>query len=145
MSSPHQKLIGYTLIIALVILIDQGLKYVVPSFYPVSKNTGVIFGLFAQSGFYLTTIGLGVLGLIIVKNKLSSASAFLLGGAVSNLIDRLRFGYVVDYIDIDLIAGLEMNLPVFNLADVAIVIGISLLLIDITHSGSPKSRLIKTR
>lgn len=58
---------------------------------------------------------------------LPSAIALVLGGAIGNLIDRIRFGYVVDFIDVHY-AG--WHWPAFNLADSAIVIGVILLLLD---------------
>jgi len=53
-----------------------------------------------------------------------TALALPLGGAIGNMIDRLRFGYVVDYLDFRLI-----HFPVFNVADSAITIGIALMLL----------------
>ena len=128
MSKPRKReTLGYILLTFLVIILDQGFKFVTSVFFEVVKNQGVGLGLFSGQTFNLVALGFGVLTIILWKNNLSSASALLLGGAVSNLIDRLRFGYVVDYIDISkVIPGLEF--PVFNLADVAIIIGAVLLL-----------------
>jgi signal peptidase II len=83
---------------------------------PTFHNNGVILGLFSAYSFYLVLIGFIFLLQVLVKNHFSSASALILGGALSNLADRLRFGYVVDYIDLK-------YLPVFNIADIAIVLG----------------------
>jgi signal peptidase II len=58
---------------------------------------------------------------------LSSGLALVLGGAIGNVIDRLRFGYVVDFIQV-LIAGWPF--PSFNVADSAITVGAVLLIID---------------
>jgi signal peptidase II len=55
---------------------------------------------------------------------IGTALALPLGGAIGNLIDRVRFGYVVDFLDFRLI-----HFPVFNLADSAITIGIALLIL----------------
>lgn len=118
--SRYGETLGYLLIILLVIAIDAGFKFISSELFQVVRNQGVGLGLFSGQTFYLVALGFGALTLLLWKNNLSSASALLLGGAVSNLIDRLRFGYVVDYIDIG-------SLPVFNLADVAIVVGVVLL------------------
>ena len=65
--------------------------------------------------------------LIYKTQKLFSLSlALILGGAIGNLIDRVRFGEVVDFIDVRII-----NFAVFNIADSAIVIGVILMLWDI--------------
>src|SRR5262249_774454 len=54
-----------------------------------------------------------------------------LGGAVGNLVDRVRYGWVVDFIDVSLRwGGREHHWPTFNVADIAIVIGVGLMAID---------------
>lgn len=131
MLGSQQKVIGFFLIPVIVITLDQGFKFMLGNFSNVVKNPGIIFGLFNGFSFYLVIFGLGLLGLLILKNNLSSASAFLLGGAVSNLIDRLRFGYVFDYIDINGLVLGKVHFPVFNLADVAIVVGVVFLVKEI--------------
>lgn len=57
------------------------------------------------------------------------AVLFQFGGALGNLTDRIRLGYVTDFISI-------LNLPVFNLADTSIVIGIVILLLNIFLNGN---------
>lgn len=59
------------------------------------------------------------------------ALALILGGALGNLIDRLRFGYVVDFID--LYAG-EHHWPAFNIADAGITVGAALLVLHILRT-----------
>src|SRR3989344_4031117 len=118
-----QKLIGYISLFSVIVLLDQGLKYVLAGWGTITKNQGIVLGLFPSLSVYLVALGVAFLALLVLKNKFSSASAFLLGGATSNLIDRLQFGYVVDYIDVG-------SLPVFNIADLAIIIGVGLLIKD---------------
>ncbi|MFP3998535.1 MAG: signal peptidase II [Desulfobacterales bacterium] len=97
------------------------------------RNPGGAFGLFASnSGFYLAlafmVITLAALGIILYlysgisqKDRLLAAGlALVFGGAVGNMIDRLRFGNVVDFIDVYL--G-SYHWPAFNLADSSITIG----------------------
>jgi signal peptidase II len=55
------------------------------------------------------------------------------GGAAGNLIDRVRLGHVVDYLDVHI-------WPVFNLADVAIVLGAAILIVALSREGSPAPR-----
>lgn len=120
----QKAIIGYFLLILLIVTLDQGFKLVLPPYQTVFRNSGIVLGLFPQAGFYFAILGLGLLALVLFRNHLNSASAILLGGAISNLVDRLRFGYVVDYIDLK-------AFPVFNLADVAIILGSLMLLVEI--------------
>ncbi len=99
-------------------------------------NTGVSFGLFRAdsmigrlvlSGFALAVMGIMVMWLLRADRRLMAASlGLIIGGASGNLIDRLRFGKVVDFIDFSDIHFIW----VFNVADSAISIGVILMLID---------------
>jgi signal peptidase II len=55
--------------------------------------------------------------------------ALVLGGAVGNLYDRLRFGYVIDFVDLH---WFEHHWPFFNVADMSICVGVGLLLISMS-------------
>lgn len=59
-----------------------------------------------------------------INKQVKIFSVMVIGGGLSNLIDRLARGYVVDYLDINQI----YNYPVFNIADISIVIGVILLI-----------------
>lgn len=90
-------------------------------------NRGAAFGILKNQLFVFVVISLFAIGLILYhlkdKNRsfLSGISlSLILGGAAGNLIDRLRFGFVVDFLDFRV-------WPVFNLADSAITIGVILL------------------
>jgi signal peptidase II len=96
-----------------------------------SQNSGALFGLFRDSALLFGLVSLGVIGLIVAYHRqsgrslyLSIALGFLLGGAVGNVIDRLRLGYVVDFVDIGL--G-TLRWYTFNVADAAISASIVLL------------------
>ena len=88
-------------------------------------NTGSAFGLFPDQTLFLivaSVVGIGVLLLVYRNHPLPSfpvrlSLGMLLGGALGNLVDRLRMGQVTDFIELGF-------WPVFNLADAAIVIGI---------------------
>ncbi len=93
-------------------------------------NNGIAFGLLKgknQFLIYLSIIFILIFLYFITQEKKSQlfvvASGLVLGGALSNLYDRVFLGYVVDYIDIRV-------WPVFNLSDSAICIGVFLLLLD---------------
>ncbi|OAA30897.1 hypothetical protein AT15_09445 [Kosmotoga arenicorallina S304] len=101
-----------------------GLRYV--------HNKGVSFGLLSKLGVYNIAIITSTIILLLLfignrfKDKLTSKEKFIfgiiLGGALGNLIDRLRLGYVVDFIELP-------YWPIFNVADSCIVVGTALLLL----------------
>ncbi|MDD5097763.1 MAG: signal peptidase II [Candidatus Omnitrophica bacterium] len=125
------------IIITCVIFLDQLTKYFAINFLqlntPVSlinnflyltlvHNRGAAFGLFKNQLLMFVLISVFAIALIFfhLKNKKNSfvsriALSMILAGAVGNLIDRLRFGYVIDFLDFRV-------WPVFNLADSAITI-----------------------
>ena len=65
------------------------------------------------------------------------AFGFLIGGIVGNLIDRVMFGYVKDFFDFYIF---NYNFPIFNFSDIAIVIGIILLIIAILRGEEVNAR-----
>ena len=97
------------------------------------RNDGGLFGLFGGSAAVLAIASLGVIGLIVAYHArarpnvvLSIALGLLLGGAIGNLLDRIRYGYVVDFVD----AGIgTLRFYTFNVADSAITIAILLLIL----------------
>jgi signal peptidase II len=96
------------------------------------RNTGAIFGLVPDSAPIFAAVSLVVIGLIVWYHAkagsgllMTVALGALLGGAIGNLIDRLRFGGVVDFVD----AGIgTFRWYTFNIADAGISIAIVLLL-----------------
>jgi signal peptidase II len=104
-------------------------------------NTGSVFGLLANQAFLLIIIGIAsLLVILLFLRYLSAATTFsmvsiglILGGAVGNLTDRFRFGYVTDFIDFRLWGNFHW--PVFNIADAAITVGIFALIYYFYKSG----------
>jgi len=105
------------------------------------ENYGSAFGLLANQTFLLITVTVASLLIILFFLRYLSPATTLgivsigliLGGAVGNLIDRLRFSYVTDFIDIHL-----QNLfhwPAFNLADAAITVGIFIFIYSFYRAG----------
>jgi signal peptidase II len=95
------------------------------------QNTGALFGMFRDQAVLFGLISIGVIGLIVAYHArtgrslyMSIALGFLFGGAIGNLVDRLRLGYVVDFVDIGI--G-DLRFYTFNLADSAISTAIVLL------------------
>jgi signal peptidase II len=67
----------------------------------------------------------------VTDRMLQTALHLILGGAIGNLMDRCRFGYVVDFLDVYANwGGREHHWPAFNVADSAICVGIALLFLD---------------
>ena len=92
------------------------------------KNPNTLFGISLGPNFPYTILGFVLIAVLVVlilhENKLSHSLIYglLLGGATGNIIDRLRMGEVVDFIDVGISPTLRW--PVFNLADSAITIGL---------------------
>ena len=101
-------------------------------------NTGAAFSFLADASgwqrWFFTGIGVVAVGVILWMLKahpgqklFSFAMACILGGAVGNVIDRVRFGYVVDFLDFH---WGTWHFPAFNIADSAISIGAACLILD---------------
>jgi len=97
-------------------------------------NEGISFGLFHGSGIWIL-VGLALLITVVFSVWLTRAQGWLqavslamvIGGAIGNVIDRLRFGAVADFFDFHVMGW---HYPAFNIADCGIVVGIALLVID---------------
>ena len=109
-----------------------------------TTNTGAAFGMFSDSPApwktaLLIGVSVGLLGLVVfllirhrsLRWELGVGLSLLLGGALGNLLDRIRFGHVVDFLDVHF---RQHHWPTFNLADSAITIGAGLLIIDAFRS-----------
>jgi len=116
---------------------DVGRVFVFPPLFNVSyvENTGVSFGLFGggSARWMLSVFSVVVAGGLAWwatqadRRLLITAIGFVIGGALGNAIDRIRFGYVVDFLDF---SGTGVFPWVFNVADSAITIGVVLLILD---------------
>jgi signal peptidase II len=98
-----------------------------------SQNSGALFGIFRDQAIVFGVVSLGVVSLIVWYHGhsgrslyLSIALGLLLGGALGNLIDRFRLGYVVDWIDMGI--G-DIRFWTFNIADAAVSTAILLLIL----------------
>ncbi len=143
------KVSKLSLIAGVILLIDQLSKYLVHlklipgESIPVIKNvfhislihnTGCAFGMFQHQTTVLRGLSILTIVMILVffrqiarsERILQVGTALLMGGACGNLVDRLRFGYVVDFLDFKI-------WPVFNLADSAVTVGVVLILWKLCH------------
>jgi len=130
-----------------IILIDQFTKYLIFHNYKLYidkdfllfklvfvKNYGAAFNIFSGSRIFLSFISIIfsilLIYLILRKNTLNILDlysyCFILGGTVGNGMDRILRGYVIDFINLNII-----NFPVFNIADISINIGFIFLLYNI--------------
>ncbi len=122
----NKLILKFSFINLILIFLDQLTKYY--SGTPV-KNTGIAFGIPVQLvGIILMNILLLILLLYFAKKELNLNSklaqyllALIFAGGISNLIDRLYHGYVIDFISI-------WKWPTFNFADIYITLGILLLI-----------------
>jgi signal peptidase II len=119
-----------------------------------SMNPGSAFGLFSSTGSFgrimLSVVGIAaVAGMFWMLKKARSdqrilhwALAFVAGGAVGNLIDRIYYGVVTDFV---LWRYKTSEWPVFNIADVVLVVGVGLMFIDIQKEGKREKLAKKAR
>lgn len=117
------------------------------------RNTGAAFGIGANSQSSLVPLllngGAIAVFFIVVAYSLRSALTdrllqsglhLILAGAVGNLIDRFRFGSVVDFLDFYVsLGGREHHWPAFNVADSAICVGVALLFFDMWRKPEPSA------
>ena len=109
---------------------------VINNFFYISyvKNTGAAWSMFSNSTWFVILLSLIIivcLFIYIYKNKPGSlmekiSYSMILGGALGNFLDRIIYGYVIDFLDF-MVFGYDY--PIFNLADTFIVIGVIMLLI----------------
>lgn len=132
------------LIILGVVLADQIAKYyiastmtlglslaVIPNVFHLTYilNPGAAFGILENQRWFFILIAVSMLGMVMYyypKLKKEGAvmrfgTALLAGGAVGNLIDRIKTGYVVDFLDFRI-------WPIFNIADMGIVVGVGMMM-----------------
>lgn len=130
-----KKLFGISFII---ILFDRVLKilvqkflgntkvYIINNFFYLifTKNNGAAFSMMSGRQFTLILIALFALIYIIYYIKKYNVKnigySFLVGGIIGNLLDRMIYGYVIDFIGIDIF---KYHFPIFNIADIFIVVG----------------------
>ena len=133
----------YILITFLIIIIDQLTKFLINQninylksiqiiknffYFTNAHNNGAAFSIL--SGYNLLFISITLIAIYLINKYIEKNISFyiLLGGIIGNLIDRLIFGYVRDFLDFRIF---NYNFPIFNLADVCITIGVILLIINI--------------
>ncbi len=121
----------FLLTILIIVLLDQFTKYLVKNLnINFITNTGSLFGLFKDSAGLLIWLSIIIIGVFLYNFekiqksniKVKIGSGLIVGGAIGNLIDRILYKGVIDFIDLGF-------WPSFNIADSAISIGVILLII----------------
>lgn len=156
MKLDSKKYFTVAFIASLVICLDQVTKYLICKMVPLYsrievlsgcldiihiRNPGIAFGLLKSFGSQYKTLALCLVGTVALfllfflvsqlkkEHKLQTFSlSLILGGAIGNLIDRVRLGEVVDFIDAHW--NNIYHWPAFNVADAGISVGIILMLYD---------------
>ena len=106
--------------------------------FTLAYNTGIAFSIKLGSRYFLSTISvlasIFIIYLIVkidLKKKIELwAFTFILGGAVGNLIDRVMYGKVIDFIDCDFPDFIMRRWPIFNIADSFVTVGMVFLAIQ---------------
>ena len=140
----YKKLFIYTVIFVFIDQLSKGLINIgmnlnqsieiIPNFLNLTyvHNTGAAFSIFEGAKWFFIITAIIVLNIIYIffikdkelKNSEIVIYSLLISGIIGNLIDRVVFGYVIDFIDVNI-----FNFAIFNLADSFIVIAVVLLLI----------------
>jgi len=154
------------IVAALVVALDQGSKYLVTHNLPLggvwspftgptpffqivyTYNTGATFGLFKDLGPVFIFIALVIVGVLILYARrlrrdqwlTCVALGLMLGGAIDNLIDRIRLGHVIDFIDVGVVTRrwYTSNLSDVSLVLGVILLGVAMLIEELRHKPAPK-------
>ena len=170
MTNPVPGRSAYLWIAGVIVALDQVTKALVDDFMTLHEsrtiveglfrltyvqNRGAAFGILSEAGLPYQSLMFSVVSLLAllaialyawrmpVQSRLpQTALALVMGGAIGNLLDRARLGYVIDYMDVYWGAH---HWPAFNVADSAITVGVALLVLDILRNPemdeSPKAEI----
>lgn len=158
----RNKYIKLAIVAGLIIVVDQITKVLISNFMPEHQSVSVIpglfnithirnpggaFGLLAEASpflrnlmfLFISSLAVGLIFWFYKKTPpshpiLASGFALIFGGAIGNLIDRIRFGKVVDFLDF--FVG-NLHWPAFNIADSAISIGIGIFALHLLLKKMP--------
>lgn len=110
---------------------------VISNFFNISyfRNTGGAWSILNEHTWILIVVSLLIIifiGFYVYKNKIKNklellGYSMILGGSIGNLLDRILYGYVIDFLDFNIFG---YDYPIFNFADIFIVLGVFLLIID---------------
>lgn len=130
----------------------------IPGFFNFTyvRNTGAAFGILAQADpsfrvpFFMIVPVIALIAIGYVFRKipaqdvlLSSALSLVIGGAIGNLIDRAVFGFVIDFLDFHY--KYTYHFPAFNIADIAICVGVGILMLDMYRQDTLASSIAEEK
>lgn len=143
----NRSLFPTTLLIMSVVMVDQVTKFFAfnylfeprswgPITFDLVLNTGITYGLFSTESdvaWWFVTLMVAGFTMLLAWHAFGTRQQYMLisysliiAGSISNIIDRLMHGAVIDFIDISI---LGFSWPTFNIADASIVLGVSLIII----------------
>ena len=122
---------------------------IIPNFlnFTYTKNSGVAFGIASNNTILIVLMNVIILAIIIkfLKEKFSKTNyiiilslIMILAGGIGNLIDRIAMGYVIDFIDVNI-----LDFPTFNVADISITVGVIMIMIILIKSLFEKENNIE--
>lgn len=131
-----------------------GDREIIPGFlnFAYAQNTGVAFSFLddhGDAGRWGLSVVAGIAGVLVLyyfwrtpktHDRLLGALALLLAGILGNVVDRIRLGFVIDFIDVQF--G-SWHYPTFNVADMAICTGAGLLILDMFFSKKAEAKTLK--
>jgi signal peptidase II len=169
MTDQTRRRVFYLWIAGAIVALDQATKALVDRYMELHEshtiieglarltyvqNRGAAFGILSDADLpyqsilfsLISLIALGAIAVYAWKLSVTSrlpqlALAFIMGGAVGNLLDRMRLGYVIDYVDV---YWGRHHWPAFNVADSAISVGVALLVLDILKNPQPDTEAAMT-
>jgi signal peptidase II len=164
MTDPTRQRTFYLWIAGAIVALDQAAKAIVDRYMDLHEshtiveglarltyvqNRGAAFGILSDADLpyqsvlfsLISILALGAIAVYAWKLPVTSrlpqaALALIMGGALGNLLDRMRLGYVIDYVDV---YWGRHHWPAFNVADSAISVGVALLVLDILRNPHPES------
>lgn len=157
MKMKNKKNLSVIMLGILIVIIDRITKLllinkeitIIPNLlnFTYIENNGVAFGIASNNTILIVLLNVIILAIIIkfLKEKFSKTNyiiilslIMILAGGVGNLIDRIAMGYVIDFIDINI-----LDFPVFNIADISITVGVIMIMIILISSLFEKENNIE--
>ena len=153
----NKKNLSLIMLGILIVIIDRITKLllinkeitIIPNFlnFTYTENNGVAFGIASNNTILIVLMNVIILAIIIkfLKEKFSKTNyiiilslIMILAGGIGNLIDRIAMGYVIDFIDVNI-----LDFPAFNVADISITVGVIMIMIILIKSLFEKENNIE--
>ena len=157
MKNKNKKNLSLIMLGISIVIIDRITKLllinkeitIIPNFlnFTYTENNGVAFGIASNNTILIVLMNVIILAIIIkfLKEKFSKTNyiiilslIMILAGGIGNLIDRIAMGYVIDFIDVNI-----LDFPTFNVADISITVGVIMIMIILIKSLFEKENNIE--